>query len=203
MSGPADHWDAAYDHGETSRSWYQDQAAPSLRMLDAAGVTAAQSVIDVGGGASRLVDALVERGHEDITVLDVSAHAVDLARARLGAAAARVQWIVADLLTWQPTRSYDVWHDRALLHFLTSDDDRRRYLAVLDAASAPEAVAVLATFAPDGPDHCSGLPVMRYDPDGLAALLGAKWRLVRSEREEHTTPAGAVQPFTWVTLRRR
>jgi trans-aconitate methyltransferase len=198
----AQHWDAAYDQGETTRSWFQEQADQSLRMFDAAGVAVADGVIDVGGGASHLVDALLARGHRDITVLDVSARAIELAQTRLGEAAERVAWVVADVFHWRPSRSYDVWHDRALLHFLTTRSERRRYLEALHTATVPGAVAVLATFAPDGPDHCSGLSVERYDADGLSALLGPDWELVTSDREEHVTPSGAVQPFTWVVLRR-
>ncbi len=203
-AGPAspEQWDEAYGQGDTTRSWFQEQAVASLRMLDSAGVAIADSVIDVGGGASHLVDALLARGHPDVTVVDVSARAMEVAQRRLGAAAERVHWIVADLLTWQPARAYRVWHDRALLHFLTAGEARRRYLDVLTAATSSGAVAVLATFAPDGPQQCSGLPVTRYDAAELAALLGQRWQLVASEREEHVTPAGAVQPFTWATLRR-
>lgn len=196
------HWDAAYHQGEATRSWFQEEAIPSLRMLDAAGVNTDAGVIDVGGGASHLVDALLARGHADLAVLDVSARAIELAQARLRDSAGGVTWIVADLFHWRPARSYDVWHDRAFLHFLTTRSERRRYLEALHAATSPGSVAVLATFAPDGPDHCSGLPVERYDADALARLLGADWPLVTSEREEHVTPAGVVQPFTWAAFRR-
>lgn len=198
----AAHWDAAYDHGEATRSWFQQQAGESLRMLDAAGVTAADSVIDVGGGTSRLVDGLLARGYHDVTVLDVSGRALEYARERLGEASAQVEWIAAEILDWQPVRRYHLWHDRALLHFLTADDARRRYVELLDSATGSGAVVLLATFAPEGPDHCSGLPVRRYSADELMALLGAPWRLVVTEQEQHTTPAGAVQPFTWVVARR-
>jgi trans-aconitate methyltransferase len=127
---------------------------------------------------------------------------VQLAKARLGAAAGQVQWIVSDLLTWQPVRRYDVWHDRALLHFMTTDASVQRYLDMLDAATEPGAVAILATFAADGPDHCSGLPVRRYAAEDLGRLLGDDWLLITSRREEHVTPGGSVQPFTWTVFRR-
>ncbi|HET8987394.1 MAG TPA: class I SAM-dependent methyltransferase, partial [Humibacillus sp.] len=202
-SGTAPLWDAAYGHGDTTRSWFEPHAEQSLRLLDRCGVGPADSVIDVGGGASPLVDALLERGHTDLTVLDISAVGLDIARARLGARADAVTWVVADLHTWQPSRSYAVWHDRAVLHFLTADDARAHYVEALEAATGAGAVAVLATFAPDGPEQCSGLPVRRHDEADLAALLGDPWEQVAVDREEHVTPSGGVQPFTWAAFRRR
>jgi Methyltransferase domain len=199
---PAAHWDAAYAMGETTRSWFQQQPDKSLCMLDSAGVSAAASVIDVGGGASPLAGALLDRGFRDITVLDISANGTDHARRRLGPRADHVQWLVADVLTWQPHRRYGVWHDRAVFHFLTAAQDQRRYLHALEAATEPAAVAIFGCFAPDGPQQCSGLPVARYSATELADRLGIKWALVREDREEHVTPAGAVQPFTWATLRK-
>lgn len=200
--GTAPLWDAAYGHGDTTRSWFEPHAVQSLRLLDRCGVGPAASVIDVGGGASPLVDALLDRGHTDVTVLDISAVGLDIARSRLGARADAVTWLVADLLTWQPSRSYAVWHDRAVLHFLTTDDARAHYVDALNAATAAGAVAVLATFAPDGPETCSGLPVRRHDADDLAALLGDSWEPIAVDREEHVTPSGGVQPFTWAAFRR-
>ena len=202
MSGSAEHWDAAYALGDTTRSWYQERAHQSLAMLDQCAVTASANVVDVGGGASVLVDDLLGLGFCDITVLDVARSAVQVARSRLGAAAASVTWVVDDLRDWRPGRTFDVWHDRAVLHFLTEPIDRDRYRAVLEAATVPGSVAVLATFAPDGPAMCSGLPVRRYDVDDLQTMLGPQWSLVTSAREEHTTPAGGSQPFTWAAFRR-
>jgi trans-aconitate methyltransferase len=196
------HWDAAYLLGDATRSWFQQQPLPSLRALDDAGVTPADSVLDVGGGASPLVDALLARGHDDLSVLDVSAEGLAVAQRRLGDDAARVDWITADLLAWRPDRAWNVWHDRALLHFFVAAGDRAAYLDVLDRATGPGSVAVLATFAPDGPDHCSGLPVSRYGAADLAALLGDRWQLIDSRREDHTTPGGGIQQFTWSSFRR-
>jgi len=201
-SGTAAHWDRAYGQGEDSRSWYQDRPVESLRMLDAAGVRPEHGVLDVGGGAARLVDALLHRGYADLSVLDVSATGLGYARARLGAAADRVRWLVADVREWRPDRRFHAWHDRAVFHFLTTADDRGRYLATLREATAPGSVAVFGCFAPDGPPSCSGLPVARYDPAGLADTLGPGWHLVTAEREEHTTPAARIQPFTWAAFRR-
>ena len=206
MAGEQDlatHWDEAYAEGEATRSWFQQQPGMSLRMLDATEVSPADSVIDVGGGASALAGALLERGFRDITVLDVSPVGIRAAWQRLGAEADHVQWLVADLLAWQPRRQYQVWHDRAVFHFLTSGQDRRRYLQALDAATGPGAIAVFGCFAPDGPLRCSGLPVARYSAPELAGELGDRWTLISRDREEHVTPAGAVQPFTWAALRKQ
>jgi trans-aconitate methyltransferase len=204
MTGqPAAHWDAAYAHGDDTRSWFEGHPGMSLRMLDAAGVSAADAVIDVGGGASPLAGALLDRGFGDLTVLDISAAGMQYARDRLGARAGQVRWLAADVLSWRPWRHYRAWHDRAVFHFLTAAEDRRQYLRVLDAATVPGAVSVFGCFAPDGPHHCSGLPVARYSPAQLARQIGAKWLLISQDREEHITPAGTTQPFTWITLRRQ
>jgi len=198
----ADHWDRAYREGERTRSWFESEPVGSLRMFQLAGVSPADGVIDAGGGASTLVDALLERGFDDVTVLDVSATGIQAAQRRLGPSAGRVRWVVADLRNWRPARTYQVWHDRAVLHFLTAGADRQSYLETLTASTAAGAVAIFATFAPDGPHQCSGLPVARYSAHDLAALLGGRWSSVVDDREEHVTPAGAVQPFVWAVFRR-
>ena len=194
------HWDDAYLQGEATRSWFAADAAQSLRMIDAAGAAADASVVDVGGGTARLVDRLLARGHRDLTVVDVSGTALDIARQRLGCDAQRVRWIHADIREWSPARVFDVWHDRAVLHFLTSEADQEHYLSNLTAATAPGAIAVLGCFASDGPTHCSGFPVVRRDPADLQEFLGAEWSLVFQDRELHATPGGAVQPFTWAAF---
>jgi trans-aconitate methyltransferase len=198
----AAHWDAAYVRDDTY-SWYEEHPGMSLRMLDCAGVTATDALIDVGGGASPLTGALLDRGFGDLTVLDISAAGMRHARDRLGPRADQVHWLTADVLSWHPPRRYQAWHDRAVYHFLTTEEHRQRYLHALDAATAPDAVAVFGCFAPDGPQHCSGLPVARYSPAKLARQAGAKWLLISQDREHHVTPAGTIQPFTWVALRRR
>ena len=196
-------WDGAYAQGAVTRSWFQAAPLMSLRMLDAAGVTAADSLIDVGGGASPLAAALLARGFRDVTVLDISAAGMRYARQRLGEAeAARVHWLTADLRVWRPSRRFAVWHDRAVFHFMTAEPDRRAYLRALAAATAPDAVAVFGCFAPDGPSHCSGLPVARYAPHDLAAELAPDWTLIAQDREAHTTPGAQTQPFTWAAFRR-
>lgn len=202
-AGSASHWDRAYDLGDTSRSWFQDNPDQSLHMLDVAGVTNGDSVLDVGGGASGLVDVLISRGFRDVTVLDISAIGLGTAKARLGADASRVSWLVTDLLSWRPNRSYRVWHDRAVFHFLTTVEVRAKYADTLRAATDAGSVAVFGCFALDGPDSCSGLPVARYDAAGLAEELGPQWTPIAQEREEHRTPGGGTQPFTWVSFRRQ
>jgi len=197
------HWDEAYAAGETTRSWFQEYPGMSLRMFDAAGVRAEASVIDVGGGASPLAGALLERGFADVTVLDISVAGLDCARQRLGARAEQVHWLVADVRTWTPARRYRVWHDRAVFHFLTSVQDREQYRGVLDDATEPGAIAVLGCFAPDGPRQCSGLPVARYSAPEAADELGSPWVLIWQDREEHRTPAAVIQPFTWAALRKQ
>jgi trans-aconitate methyltransferase len=199
----ASHWDDTYAAGDTGCSWFQQYPGMSLRMFDAAGVRADASVIDVGGGASPLAGALLERGFGDVTVLDVSAAGMAYARRHLGARAGQVSWLVADVRTWEPRRRYAVWHDRAVFHFLISAQDRAQYLGVLEHATEPDAVAVFGCFAPDGPAYCSGLPVARYGAQDLAGELGSRWALIAQSREEHPTPAGATQPFTWAALRRQ
>ena len=198
----AAHWDDAYAQGDDTRSWFEQHPDTSLRMLDSAGVSAADALIDVGGGASSLARALLDRGFRDLTVLDISATGLQHARDRLGSRADQVHWLAADVLTWQARRHYRAWHDRAVYHFLTTDQHRRQYLHTLDTATAPGAIAVFGCFAPDGPQHCSGLPVARYSPAQLARQLGVKWNLMSQDREEHITPAGTLQPFTWIALRR-
>jgi SAM-dependent methyltransferase len=198
----AEHWDERYRSiGPQSVSWFEPEPTVSLELLGALGVTAAQSVIDVGGGASSLVDHLVQRGHRDVTVLDLSAVALDLARQRLGDPPT-VTWIEADLRTWRPARRWDVWHDRAVLHFLVDDDSRASYCALLREALQPGGAFVIGTFADDGPTQCSGLPVRRQSVADLATLLGDV-EVVVQRRHVHRTPTGAEQPFSWVAGRLR
>jgi SAM-dependent methyltransferase len=201
MSG-ADHWNERYRTvGTEAVSWYEATPAVSLDLLDRLGVTAAQSVIDVGGGASALVDHLLDRGHTDLAVLDLSPVAMDAARLRLKDPEA-VTWIEADLVRWEPPRRWDVWHDRAVLHFLTSDDERAAYVEVLRRAVGSGGAFAIGTFAEDGPTHCSGLPVRRQSATDLVDLIGDV-DVVESRRHVHRTPGGADQAFTWVAGRLR
>ena len=199
----AAHWDAAYAQGDETLSWFEEHPGMSLRMLGSAGVLAVDVLIDVGGGASPLTRALLDRGFRDLTVLDISAAGIRHARDRLGPRADQVHWLTADVLSWHPRRRYQAWHDRAVFHFLTIEEHRQQYLHALDTATAPGAIAVFGCFAPDGPQQCSGLPVARYSAAQLVRQIGAEWLLISQDREEHITPAGTIQPLTWVALRRQ
>jgi trans-aconitate methyltransferase len=202
MDHRAGHWDSTYaDRGTTGVSWFQAVPAPSLHMIDVLGIAPTAKVIDVGGGAASLVDQLLARTFTDLTVLDISEVALTAARARVGDQAP-VLWVHADVLTWRPRHRFDLWHDRAVFHFLVDPADQQRYLETLRVALAPAGAVVIATFAPDGPEQCSGLPVTRYSAEDLTVLLGTAFTVVATSREEHTTPAGARQPFTWVAARR-
>ncbi len=204
MSERADHWERTYaTRPSTELSWYQRDPVTSRRLIESAAAQRAAAVIDVGGGSALLADSLVAAGYLDVTVLDISAGAVDAVRARLGGHAAGVHFVVADVLTWVPDRQFDVWHDRAVFHFLIEVRDRQRYVDVASRAIRAHGALVIGAFAEDGPTHCSGLPVCRYAPGPLAEVFRPSFELVAHEREEHTTPQGVVQPFTWVVLRRR
>jgi len=196
------HWEKVYTtKGENEVSWFQQSPAPSFELIVQAGATHASAIIDIGGGASRLVDHLVEQGFADITVLDLSAAALEAARRRLESLADRVHWIVADATAWEPAKAYDIWHDRAAFHFLTDEKDRAAYVARLEQAVKAGGHAIIGTFALDGPEKCSGLPVARYDSAGLAQALGPGFRLVHTRRHEHATPWGSRQMFQFSVFR--
>ncbi len=197
-----EHWDRSYASGGEDRSWSEARPERSLRAIASTGVAPDAPILDVGGGASRLAAHLLAAGHTDVTVLDVSERALHVAQAALGEDAARVHWIAADLLEWRPERRYAVWHDRAVLHFFCDDAGRDRYARTLRAALAPDGHAVIATFAPHGPERCSGLPVRRHSAQEILDLLGDGFTLTDDAVAEHRTPSGAVQPFTWVVARR-
>ena len=204
MSDRSSHWDSVYaTKGEAEVSWFQDSPTISLDLIRAAAPDHGAAVIDVGGGASRLVDALLQDGYRDVSVLDLSANALDATRKRIGAAAATVDWIVADATTWQPAKTYDVWHDRAAFHFLTDAGDRAAYVERLRSAVAPGGQIIIATFAPDGPEKCSGLPVQRHDSASLLAELGPEFTLVETRRETHHTPWDSTQAFQFSRFQRR
>ncbi len=197
-----DHWRKVYTDKQPGEvSWFQATPSPSLAALDRFGAQPTQSLIDIGGGASTLVDALLLRGWRDVTVLDIAAPALAAAQLRLEEAAAAVSWQVADITTWQPPRRYAIWHDRAVFHFLTEPDQRAAYLRALRAGLEPGGLAIFATFALDGPEKCSGLKVERYDADKLAATLRAEFSLEASWREEHLTPWESPQAFAWCVFR--
>lgn len=201
-AGSSGTWSEAFGRKQPhERSWTEAEPAQSLRMVAATGIGEADPIIDVGGGASHLVDRLLASGHIDVSVLDIAPAALAEARARIGDVA-RVTWIEADVLRWSPTRRYGLWHDRAVFHFLVDPDERATYVELAGRAVVPGGHLVLATFAPGGPEACSGLPVRRYAPEELAEAFAPAFRCVRQEAKAHVTPWGAVQPFTWVVLRR-
>jgi SAM-dependent methyltransferase len=192
------HWDAAYQtKGDRDCSWFEARPDVSLRMLDAAGVTREHSVLDVGGGDSRLVDALLARGFRCLAVLDVSPAALERSQGRLGTSASHVRWLAADVIGDWSVDPVDVWHDRAVFHFLVEEEDRRRYCDRLLATLKPGGSALIATFAQDGPGRCSGLPVRCYSPTALAEQLGSAFELVETLTHQHFTPWGAQQSFQY------
>jgi len=198
-----DHWEQIYATRPAAElSWYQRDPATSHRLVIAAAPERSAGIVDVGSGTSALVDRLLDDGYRDLTLLDLSAHALADVRTRLGERARAVTFVPSDVLDWSPSRTYDVWHDRAAFHFLTDDTDRARYIDIAREAVRPGGALILATFASEGPTHCSGLPVRRHSAHDLAAAFGAAFAVESSEREEHVTPAGVVQPFTWMVLRR-
>lgn len=193
------HWDNVYStRGTEAVSWYKSHLDLSLALLDELGISLDARVLDVGGGASTLVDDLVARGYCHITVLDIAPSALAAAQARLGEAADDVTWLAADAtaVDLRPA-SVDVWHDRAVFHFLIDPPDRGRYIAQMRQALRPHGVVIIATFAPDGPRMCSGLPVVRYAPKELADVLGDGFRLIDQRRETHITPNGGEQRFQY------
>jgi 2-polyprenyl-3-methyl-5-hydroxy-6-metoxy-1,4-benzoquinol methylase len=199
----AEHWDGVYRSKPVEGlSWFQTEAERSMDLLRQWAVPP-KSLIDIGAGASSLADSLLDAGWPDVTLLDVSERALDLVRARLGSRASMVGFEVADVVTWWPRRRFDAWHDRAVFHFLVDPADREHYVAAATEAVPPGGVAIIGTFAPDGPSMCSGLPTQRYAPDEMATAFAAGFHLEHAEREVHPTPGGATQAFSWVVLRRR
>lgn len=198
-----DHWERIYStRPATGVSWYQEHADRSLRLIRGTRVATDASIIDVGGGASTLVDDLLADGFRNVTVLDLSGSALAAARRRLGERAAQVTWLVADITAAElPARCFDVWHDRAVFHFLTEERERRAYVAAVLRSVKERGHVIVATFAEDGPLQCSGLPVMRYSPEGLHGELGDAFTLLGHEREEHRTPSGTTQTFVYCHFR--
>lgn len=202
MNNRAELWDAAYSQkGEAGVSWYEERPTFSIELAEKFVSIPHPSVIDIGGGASRFVDAGLHEGWA-MTVLDISAQAIEAARLRLGASAGAVEWIVADVTTWQPDNAYDIWHDRAAFHFLTDHRDRQAYVERLRTALKPGGHAIIASFAPDGSERCSGLSVERYDEEKLVDAVGEGFRLIESHRRLHRTPWGAEQSFQYTVLQR-
>jgi SAM-dependent methyltransferase len=202
MDSQQAHWDHVYAvKPERELSWFQENPEVSLELIRASGTPKDAAIVDVGGGASRLVDALLAEGFCDLTALDISERALGSAQSRLGSEAARVRWIAADVTAWEPARRYDLWHDRAAFHFLTEEASRQAYAARATRAVRPGGHVIIGTFAPDGPERCSGLPVMRHDAASIGAVLGQRFALIESRAHDHMTPAGRTQRFQFGLFR--
>ena len=197
------HWQSVYGRQPADEvSWYQLHPDTSLSLIQSCKLKKNAALIDVGAGASVLADHLLDEGYLDVTVLDIAKAALDLSRQRLGARANQVRWQVADVTEFLPDRSYDLWHDRAVLHFLTDPELRAAYRAALEQALLPGGHLVVGTFAMDGLTKCSGLEIVQYDAAKLLDLLGPEFILREEQQEAHVTPAGAIQQFAWFVLRR-
>lgn len=197
------HWDSVYRTKAADQvSWYRSHLERSLEFIERVAPDRHTPIVDVGGSESTLVDDLLARGYRDVTVLDIAASAIEHSKARIGAAAAGVHWLEADITAVElPERRFGVWHDRAVFHFLTDAAQRAAYVRQVVRAVRPGGHVVVATFGPQGPEKCSGLPVLRYDATALHDEFGAAFRVVDSAVELHTTPAGATQQFTWCFCR--
>lgn len=198
----ADHWEAIYSRRpDSTLSWYEREPTCSLRLIERTRAAHSAAVIDVGAGTSTLVDRLLDRGYTNVTVLDISTRALADVSRRLGQRSHVVAFVRHDVLTWQPAQRYEIWHDRAVFHFLTKPADQDRYIHLAGDAVCAGGWLLLATFAPGGPARCSGLPVSRYSAEDIAETFSPAFELVENVREDHLTPKGIVQPFTWVRLK--
>lgn len=193
-----EHWDRIYSARPAEElTWFQKHPAVSLELIERTGVGSTAAVIDIGGGDSVLVDSLLELGYEDLTVLDVSPAALERAKLRLGEKGESVHWVASDVTHFEPKMSYDLWHDRAVFHFLTAGTDRGRYVEAMQRSLKPGGQAIIATFSLEGPPKCSSLEVRRYSAETLARELGRSFRLEESREQEHLTPAGKYQSFVY------
>ena len=198
------HWEQLYARKSSLEvSWYQADPESSLELIRTTGIGQDARILDVGGGASLLVDRLAQMGYRTLAVLDISSCALEHARQRLGARAPQVEWIETDVTQFCPPHLYDVWHDRAVFHFLTAAEDRARYVAQVRHAVKPGGHVIVGSFGPGGPLQCSGLDVVCYSPDTLHGEFGAPFELVKSTREAHLTPGGKTQEFVYCYCRKR
>jgi len=198
-----DHWENVYAGKNPAEvSWYQSHPQYSLSLIGDTGIGTTASIIDVGGGASTLVDHLLMEGYRDITVLDIARSAIEQAEDRLGNRSQQVTWVESDVTDYAPGQAFDIWHDRAVFHFLTLEHDRERYLKVLNKALKPGGHVIIATFSDSGPSQCSGLDVVRYNPETLSQALGPTLRLAETLTEDHHTSSGGLQQFVYCRFSR-
>ncbi len=197
------HWEKQYTEKDPLEvSWYQSEPVLSLHLIAECGLDPADPIIDVGGGASMLVDRLCDLGFRHLAVLDLSARALELAKQRLEARAREIDWIEQDITVFDAPQKYALWHDRAVFHFLTDKEDLQNYRRALDRALLPGGYVILAAFAPGGPEKCSGLEIVQYDGDRLKEEFGPHYTLLEERVERHVTPAGREQKFCWFRLKR-
>lgn len=193
-----EHWENVYSEKmATEVSWYQQYPECSLNLIHATGVAKSASIIDIGGGASTLVDFLLSTDYRNISVLDISSHAIEQAKQRLGERGDRINWIEHDITSFVSGQPFDVWHDRAVFHFLTDADDRSQYVKTLSRSLQPGSHAIIATFNLDGPEKCSGLDIVRYSTESLSAIFSENFKLIETKTEEHKTPNGKSQSFVY------
>lgn len=198
-----DHWEHVYsDKKSTEVSWYQQHPERSLDLIKATGIDTTAHIIDIGGGASTLIDFLLDAGYQNLSVLDIAHSAIEQAKLRLGDSADNVEWIESDITSFSPDAVFDLWHDRAVFHFLSDEADRSSYVATLSKALEPGGHVIIATFGLDGPEKCSGLNVVRYSPETMSAVLGDSFQLVETSTEEHTTPRESSQSFVYCRFKR-
>ena len=200
-------WESTYQSKQASeRSWTQESPVESLELFERIDLRHDDPIIDIGGGSSVLVDALISREYSDLTVLDISQTAIEEPRVRVASVFGdeiAVEWISSDIITFSPVRSYALWHDRAVFHFLVDPSEQERYVQIAGHAVRQGGSLIIATFSPDGPEMCSGLPVRRWSSDELESLFSADFSAIESFERDHHTPWGATQPFTWMLMRRR
>lgn len=203
MTKTKTHWNAVYgEKSDRDVSWFQPEAQPSLELILLHRNLANKGVVDVGAGASRLVDGLLAANLTDVTLLDVAEAAFAPVRERLGSLGNLPTYVMANAIDWQPKRQFGIWHDRAMFHFLTRESEQDRYLATLDRSLVPGGIAILATFAPDGPEFCSGLPVQRYSYEEIKNKLGPSYVPIKAIQISHSTPRGSVQSFQYALFRK-
>ena len=193
-----EHWEHIYsDKNSTEVSWYQQHPEISLELIKSTGVEKSARIIDIGGGASTLVDYLLSTGYENISVLDISRSAIEQAKQRLGEHESRIQWLEKDITAFVAQQKFDLWHDRAVFHFLTDAEDRLSYVKTISSSLCSGSHAIIATFNIDGPKKCSGLEIVRYSTESLSAVFSENFQLVDTRTEEHRTPGGATQSFVY------